>query len=153
MIVSIDIDSKQLEEAFRKAPAKVTAGLSLWIEKTSFKMEREAKIEAANVLDTGQTQSSISTNIFGLKGQVKPTTKHAIFAHNGRKPGRMPPFKEGTALARWANKHGIPPFLLARSIGRKGTKGYKFMDKAFKTVKPSAENEARKTLDSIVGSI
>lgn len=43
----------------------------------------------------------------------------------GRAPGKFPPFAKGTPLAAWAEQKGIPPFLLARSIAKKGTKRWR----------------------------
>ena len=35
-------------------------------------------------------------------------------------PGKMPPWGPGTPLADWATSHGIPPFLVARALQRRG---------------------------------
>lgn len=40
---------------------------------------------------------------------------------SGRKPGRMPPWGARTPLGRWAAAKGIPAFLVARAIARRGT--------------------------------
>jgi hypothetical protein len=62
----------------------------------------------------------------------------------GRKPGKMPP---PGALDRWVHiKLGVPTplvksvaFQVARSIGRKGIKGRRFMKKGFKEALPSIQ--------------
>lgn len=153
MKLDIQVDSKQLQAALNASPQKVKAGLNAWIYRTALRTEREAKIHVPPRVDTGQTQSSIHTSFGNLKATVKPTAKHAIFVHEGRRPGKMPPFQEGTALNTWARKKGMNPFLVARSIGLKGTKGNPFMDKAYKIVKPQADRDAETTLASIVRSI
>lgn len=153
MNLTIDVDAKALTAALNKAPAKVTAALNLWIEKTAFRTEREAKQQVPPHIDTGTLQSSIHTQIGNLKATVTPNAKYAKFVHDGRRPGKMPPFKEGTDLNRWATKKGMNPYLVARSIGKKGTKPHKFMDKAYKIVKPLADRDAKLLLTEIVRSI
>jgi hypothetical protein len=153
MNVSIEVDTRALRQAMEQAPAKVKLGLNTWIRTTALMTEREAKIDVPPNVDTGQLQSSIHTMFGDLTATVKPTAKHAIFVHEGRRPGKMPPFQEGTQLNRWATKKGMNPFLVARCIGRKGTKKNPFMDKAYRTVKPTAEREAQLMLTNIVRSI
>jgi hypothetical protein len=74
--------------------------------------------------DTGQLQGSVTHTVSGggttIRGEVGPTAAHALYAHQGRRPGRPPP---GRALEGWARRHGMNPYALARAIGRKGTKG------------------------------
>lgn len=77
---------------------------------------------------TSETVQSISTRITGggasLSADIGPRSKHAWYAEHGRKPGRPPPI---AAIEPWARAKGIDPFVLARSIGRKGTKGKEFV--------------------------
>lgn len=53
----------------------------------------------------------------------------ALQVEEGRRPGKPPPVK---AIKRWAVAHGIVTnyFLLARLIGKQGTKGIQFMARA-----------------------
>ncbi len=153
MNLTIDVDAKALTAALERAPAKVTAGLNVWISRTAFRTEREAKLHVPPHVDTGRLQSSIHTNIGNLKAVVTPTSKYAVFVHEGRRPGKMPPFKSGTELNRWAVKKGMNPFLVARSIARKGTKPHKFMNDAYNIVRPLAERDANQVLSEIVRSI
>lgn len=153
MNLTVNTDARTLASAFHRAPAKVTRHINVWIQKTAFRVEREAKKQVPPNVDKGQLQSSIHTTIGHLKAVVRPTAKHAIWVHKGRMPGSMPPWGEGTQLNDWARRKGIPAFLVAKSIQRKGTKANKFMDKAYKIVKPTADREAHKTLVEIVRSI
>jgi hypothetical protein len=43
-------------------------------------------------------------------------------------PPHWPPM---AAVAGWAQRHGIPPFLVARAISKKGTKANPFFDRAW----------------------
>jgi hypothetical protein len=66
----------------------------------------------------------------------------------GRRAGaRMPP---PNALATWARRHGgIDPFVLARSIGRKGIKARPFLHPALR----SAEDKIRSLLGAAAKEI
>lgn len=154
MIVSVQVDSRALEAAFRAAPALMTRKTTKWINRTALMAEREAKQELSDNTDTGRLQSSVRTAFGILKAEVKPTAQHAIYVHEGRRPGsRMPPFGERTSLGSWARRKGIEPFVVARAIARKGIEADKYMDKAYRTVKPKAEREASELLNEIVREI
>ena len=43
----------------------------------------------------------------------------------------MPPYQAGSPLYRWANAKGIPPYAVAKKIGREGTKPQPFVEPAF----------------------
>lgn len=154
MNIAIEVDSRQLEEAFRRAPVVVARELQGWVSKTTLRGERQAKIEVSPKADTGQLQNSIHSVIGLLKGEVKPTAKHAIFVEDGRRPGsKMPPFGDRSSLGSWARRKGIEPFVVARSIARKGIKPFPFMDKTYKTIKPIAARDGQDTLNKIVRGI
>lgn len=153
MNITVEVDNAKLQQAFAAAPAKVLSNLNGWVRQTTVMGEREAKQQIVPHVDTGQAQSSITSTFGHLKGQVRPTAKHAIFIHEGRAPGKMPPFAEGTSLNSWARRKGMNPFLVARSIARKGTKKHPFMDSAFKIIKPKAERDGQDMLAKIVRDI
>ena len=121
-----------------------------FLKNQSIDVERTAKDEAP--VDLAQLQGSIRIDKnYGKLGYiVEPHTKYAYFAHEGRRPGRMPPVD---AVEGWAKRKGMNPFILARAIGRKGTKGKKFMDIAYKKQKPVFNREATLLLNDIVRSI
>lgn len=152
--LSIQVDAREVRNAMHKAPGVVRSGLTKWVNRTAALSERTAKTNVPPHVDTGRLENSISIDRSGtLSAAVKPHAKYAVFVHEGRRPGRMPPFQPGTELNRWATKRGMNPFLVARSIGRKGTKPHKFMDKTYRTVKPLAERDASRTVEEIVRSI
>lgn len=156
MNITVNVDTIALRQALKVAPEKVKAGLNGWVNTTALMTEREAKLYLAQHVSlgaTGGTGNSIHTFPSDLQAEVKPTQKTALWVHEGRKPGKMPPFGEGTPLNGWAKRMGMNPFLVARAIGRKGTKGIPFMDEAYKIVKPTAERNADIVLGQIVSSI
>jgi hypothetical protein len=154
--ISITVDSKQVQQAMSRAPLVVKGKLTAWVSKSALMAERSAKTnltESVSAGSTGITRSSIHTSLGGMTSTVKPTTKESYWVHEGRKPGRMPPYQEGTSLNRWARRMGMNPFLVARSIGRKGTKGHPFMDQAYAEIKPRAERDGQALLDDIVRAL
>lgn len=70
-----------------------------------------------------------------LIARVRATAPHSKLVTFGRRSGKMPSVDPAHAkrpqsaldLKNWAEAHGINPFILARSIARKGTKPHPFM--------------------------
>lgn len=79
--------------------------------------------------DTRQLMGSISHQITGsgtsLTGSVGPSKAYGLFVERGRRPGKYPPID---AIRGWARRHGVPPFLVARAIARKGTRAQPFVE-------------------------
>jgi hypothetical protein len=88
-----------------------------------------------------------------FRGRLESNTKYAYWVHEGRGPGKMPPFGEGTPLEKWAKKKGIPPFLIARKIAKKGTKANPFLDRAVENNEKVVNNEFEKALEGIVNDL
>ena len=82
--------------------------------------------------DTGRLQNSITHRISGgggnLTGEVGPSVKYGLYVERGRRPGKPPPV---AAVAGWARRHGVSPFLVARAIGRKGVRPAPFLLPAY----------------------
>jgi len=82
--------------------------------------------------DTGRLAGSITHSISGgganLTSKIGPSVQYGLFVERGRAAGKMPPI---AAIAGWAARKGIDPFVLARSIGRKGTRARPYMLPAF----------------------
>ncbi len=82
--------------------------------------------------DTGRLQNSITHRLAGgggnLTGEVGPSVKYGLYVERGRRAGRPPP---AAALASWSRRHGVTPFLVARAIGRRGTRPRPFLLPAY----------------------
>lgn len=64
----------------------------------------------------------------GFGGAAAP---YAVYVHEGRRPGRMPPIAK---MEEWARRHGFPAgsgFMVARAIGRRGIKPTKYLERPF----------------------
>lgn len=100
------------------------------ISKSLLQIEREGK-KAAPV-DTGRLRNSFVTEIKPLRGEVGPNVDYALSVHEGTRP-HWPNWRPGSPLADWSRRHGIPAYLVARKISRKGTKPNPFLSKAVKS--------------------
>lgn len=90
---------------------------------------------------SGRLAGSITFAITGsganLTSKIGPSVAYGIVMEDGRGAGKSPP--PVAAIANWANSKGIDPFVLARSIGRKGIKARPYMRPSFD------QNEAKVT--------
>ena len=118
-------------------------------------MEAEARRKAKpHGVDTGMTARSVQSQLlpgFTPLGRVYSLNKLAPVIEVGRRPGKMPPVEP---IARWAKKHGIniSGFVLARAIGRRGTKGLYFMRVAGDVGKGNLVTYVRKAADALHAS-
>jgi len=61
-------------------------------------------------------------NSLAIRSVVRNRAPNALFRIVGRAPGTPPPI---AAVAPWARRKGISPFLVARAIGRRGTQRWR----------------------------
>ncbi len=88
----------------------------------------EGAVKERTPVDTGTLRRSVRSRVQPLEATIGSRLSYAPPVEFGRRPGRMPPV---AAVERWARTRGIPPFVLARAIGRRGTKGaHMFRDAA-----------------------
>jgi hypothetical protein len=113
-------------------PAAVSAGLALL---------RTASEEAAGLMADELARLTAPYGHIATSWQVQyrpargPLAWAVISNHPGAAPlnfgatwpGAMPPWGPGTPLATWAAAHGIPPYLVARGLQRKGLHARHFM--------------------------
>lgn len=89
-----------------------------------------AEVVKETPVDTGTAAGSITTVILGspldVTGKVFSPLEYVSVLEEGRRPGStMPPTEP---IARWLSRKGSDPklaFVVARSIGRRGTKAHK----------------------------
>ncbi len=97
------------------------------LQKSAIVVTSEAK--RGTPVDTGRLRASVS-NVVDVSpiprfATVGTNVAYARYVHDGRMPGRMPP---PNALATWARRHGGQnPFVLARTIARRGIKAKPFL--------------------------
>lgn len=120
-------DMAQFGAYLSKHPETFREHAQVAMKKSLLLLERDAKIFAPS--NEGTLRKSIKTTLRPLEGAVLAMAKYAEFVHDGTKP-HMPPTDPGGSLDRWAKKKGIPTFLVARAIARRGTKAQPFFDEA-----------------------
>ena len=141
-------NQKKIQEALSRYPTSSRRNFRRASERSGRMVERFAKRTAP--VDQGSLRQSIGTNVSGISAEVVAGAKYAPFVEFGRKPGTQPPIQN---LERWANKRGIDPFVVARSIGRYGTKAQPFMHPALEKNRRNIiiefEQALRKTIDEL----
>jgi hypothetical protein len=131
------IGQKELEKAFRQSPKIVRDAIDPAIRKAILAIQARAITKIP--VDRGELRNANVPVFSTLKGVLENRAPYAIFVHEGTRP-HFPPLH---AIERWANRHGINPYLVARAISKKGTKGIPFYDDAVKDSNP--------LIDSIFG--
>lgn len=115
----------ELVSAFAKAPDIAKDEINVAIKKTILSLLAAARTNTP--VDRGFLRGAgMQTTFENLKGVLENTAPYAIFVHEGTRP-HFPPIE---AIEPWASRHGIPAFLVARSIARKGTQGVPFFQMA-----------------------
>jgi hypothetical protein len=113
---------------------------------------RNSVVQFSTVGVTGQYRQGWGTKVergfSAVKGIVSNPVEHAIYAERGRGPGKMPPL---APIELWVRRVlGISPpeskqvaFLVARAIGRRGTKGAHAAEKGLEAVRGIVEADFR----------
>jgi hypothetical protein len=107
--------------------------------------EVKERIRNAPRVDTGELWQGIHYKVTqtmdGYQVVVSPSEKgsrYAVFVEKDTRP-HWPP---RAALEPWAERHGIPVFLVQRSIATKGTKGIHMFELELKEAIPEARDLA-----------
>ena len=107
---------------------------------------------------TGKLRNSWAIKIKKFEGSLRNIaqpkdsgnkTFYAYYIENGTQP-YYPNSEKGGSLDLWAKSKGIPTFLVARSISRKGIKPQRFLQKAINSNQQIAENYIDKALSNII---
>lgn len=108
----------------------------------------EAQVAAYTPVNTGTLRAGTTTDILGaginIQGVVMNPVMYALPVEEGRKPGRMPPVE---AIQLWVIRKGIgdrdksrsTAFLIARAIGRRGTKGAFMFKRGYQAALPTVK--------------
>lgn len=102
------------------------------LQKSAIVVENEAKRLAP--VDTGRLRAShhhwLDGGAVPLWAKIGPNASYARYVHDGTRP-HWPPV---AAIAGWARRQGIEPFLVARAISKRGTKARPWLKNAVKAV-------------------
>lgn len=125
----MNIKTKNLDKTIKKLRGLPTLTDDVLIEGFGEMVDEIVpNVQAYTPVDTGTTQAAIGGTID--KGppvratiqadpqKVEPVVVASIAG--GARP-HWPPWGSGSQLEGWAKRHGIPPFLVAKTIATKGT--------------------------------
>lgn len=143
-------DMKRFGKYMASNPDIMLKNARIAMKKGTLLLERSMKKFAPS--GEGTLRKSIIAEIKPFSGVVKAMAKHAVFVHEGTRP-HFPPMTPNSSLDRWAKSKGIPTFLVARAIARKGTKAQPFRDEAVKYQEANIDKLAKKALNDTANAI
>ncbi len=130
-MVEISVQFSGFQEALRKIDGNTLLAAPLRRALTQSALLVEGNAKRLVPVDTGNLRRSITYRVdsrpIPLFAEIGTNAPYAVFVHEGRKAGKMPPT---SALLGWARRHGRNPFAVARSIGRRGIRGKPFLRNA-----------------------
>lgn len=137
MANAVEIDGlDELVESFANASSNVNRIGRGFLKQLSDYGVKQVQIRILEIraVDTNELIQGIDYHIFqttsGLESLIVPSEKadsYAAVIEFGSKP-HWPPI---SALEGWADRHGIPAYLVARKIAREGTKPRPYWQPAF----------------------
>lgn len=118
---------KGMNEAARHAPTEMRRVVASIISRAHSEITSRSPVGATGLLRGGYG-TELGPPGDRIVGRVVNPTLYHDYAETGRRPGRMPP---PHSLENWVGtKLGVPPedreevaYLVARAIGKRGTKG------------------------------
>jgi HK97 gp10 family phage protein len=125
----------EIIKQFNKAPKVVAKHANDAIKKSVFTLLANARPNTP--VDRGFLRGAAMVTTFEqLKGMLKNQAPYAVYVHEGTQPHYVPI----KAIEGWADRHGIPPWAVQKSIMRKGTKAKPF----FRDSVEASEEEIQK---------
>jgi len=127
MEVFISTNGEEVSRYIGNVNTSIGRGISDGIQQTTAFLAGESAREAP--VDTGRLKQGITQKVTDTMGTVFTSGKsesYAKFVHQGTRPHSVDP----STLEAWARRKGLNPYLVARSIRRKGTKANPFFTRA-----------------------
>ena len=156
--LTMEFDDHGLIKKFEGSGSVVHAELNKGLQAGAAVMER-AVVEHTPVGATSMLSQSITHQLYGggasLEARVFSNDEpiKVLSVETGRAPGKMPPWRPGSALHTWVVRmvggDERTAFLIARAIGRRGTRGKWMFRKGFQSGRPQVE----RIFDQVVANI
>jgi hypothetical protein len=133
--MELTFDTRELNEmarVYEGGDRIVMDELRTGMTKSVLAVEADAKRGAP--VDRGQLRRSLTHEVQvrsrEVVGRAGTNLEYAKFVEDGRGPGKMPPV---SVIEDWAGRHGAAGagFLIARAIGRRGTRPKPYLKPAF----------------------
>lgn len=150
------LNAELVERLFTSAMPRIDAGLDQLVTDSTLEAEG-AVISATPVGATGMLRQSMTHSISGSGGHIVGTVYSTdvpiktISVELGRAPGRMPPI---APIQMWAARKAgdgsrSTAFLIARAIGRRGTKPARMFSRGFDAAQPRIRSRVDAFLSEI----
>ena len=150
--VKIQVNDKELRQALRVAPNRIINAMHTSLTRSAVQTQRYFREEITNngSIHTGELRRSVH---FGFKDKlsvvIEPEAKYADYVENGTKPH----WTSVRNLESWAKFRGINPYVLQRSIARKGTKAHPFEQRTAQRATVFATKDMQQQLDKSMKEI
>jgi len=139
-------------ELLQRAPREVRTQLNASVRRAVSLVKRSVQAQAPRFTGTLRRRIKMRTGTVGgvvVRGVVRAAAPHAHLVERGRRPGRMPSAAD-PRFASYAQRLGVHPFVLARAIGRQGTRPHPFFDPAVRGAVPEVQRELESALRRIL---
>jgi HK97 gp10 family phage protein len=153
--LTIQVDDKQLRRLYKKYPAEIDDAFKRILTDGSIIVQKRLR-ENAPVGVTQDLSRKIQRTVSKSTARIRPMAGYTYWVENGRGAGKAPPWSgsEGEDFRKWvALKMGssVPPFVVARAIGKKGTKAQPFVKPTYDDTKPIVTRYAQSEVTRLVG--
>lgn len=151
MSISVTIEGDD-ELAARLDPEKaIGAPFRAMLDRSGITVANKAK--RGTPVWKGRLRASLAHEVdpapIPVWAKVGTNVVYGPFVEDGTRP-HWPPLAQ---VAPWAADHGIPAFLVARAIARKGTQGKKMLANALESSQGDIAGFARRAEDEIVQAL
>ena len=138
----------KLQKIAEQFPAVSEKYINLAISRSLVRVLGEEKVQAPfGVSGLLRDNWQVATGRF--QGSLTSMTPYAIFVHEGTAP-HMPPVD---AITPWANKKGINPWALAKSIAKNGTKANPFLQRSVDNTEAAINTEFETAMQSTLTEV
>lgn len=144
---------EKLTELASKFPAASEKHINKAINSSLVRIFGQEKQEAP-FGTTGQLRDRWNILLGRFVGKLRSGVAYALAVHEGTKPNpRKIGLYKNPDFVRWAVRRGLNPFLVARSIAKKGTKANPFLQRAVDKEEKAVDREFENALKNIVADI
>lgn len=151
MSSEMTVDTRDLVRLAARSAAAAHAvhdELAVAMTRSTIMVEGDARILAP--VDTGLLRRSITHEVQrtgeGVVGKVGTNVPYGRYVEEGTRP-HFPPV---AAVAGWAGRHGIEPYLVARAIARHGTRARPYLKPALAKNLAAINDEFRRAATRIL---
>lgn len=150
--MDVRVNTKQIQRLVDRFPREVQNRINGIFNDGSIIVQKELK-KKAPVGVTANLGRNVERTVNAQGARIVPKEKyHSVIEYGRRRGAKMPPYGD-PVFKKWvAQKLGadVSPFLVARSIARKGTKAQPYIVPAYVTTKPKVQRYAASQISKMV---